>query len=46
MNFELAGGSHSSGNLMNLAHTNGLVVLPCERPQIKAGEIVSVLQIR
>ena len=44
--FELAGGSHSSGNLMNLAYINGLAVLNCEQPQIKAGETVSVLQIQ
>ena len=43
--FELAGGGHSSGNLMNLAQTNGLAVLKCERPPIKTGEWVSVLQI-
>ena len=43
--FTLAGGSHSSGNLMNLAQTNGLAVLRCDRPQIQAGESVQVLQV-
>ena len=43
--FALAGGSHSSGNLMNLAQTNGLAVLGCDRPQIQAGEIVRVMQV-
>lgn len=43
--FELAGGSHSSGNLINLAQTNGLAVLRGDRPQILAGETVPVLQV-
>ncbi len=42
--FELAGGSHSSGNLINLAGTNGLAVLPIDTKLISAGEIVSVLR--
>ena len=32
--FHLAGGSHSSGNLMNLSQTNGLAILPCNQTQI------------
>jgi molybdopterin molybdotransferase len=51
--FALARGSHSSGNLINLAQTNGLAVLRCDgqrpglnhRPQIQAGESVQVLQV-
>ncbi len=43
--FELAQGSHSSGNLMNLAQTNGLGVISCDRPCIQAGELMSVMKI-
>jgi molybdopterin molybdotransferase len=43
--FDLAGGSHSSGNLINLAHTNGLAVLSCDRPSIAAGDTVLVMQV-
>ncbi|MGF1603250.1 MAG: molybdopterin molybdenumtransferase MoeA [Chloroflexi bacterium AL-N5] len=43
--FSLASGSHSSGNLMNLSHTNGLAVLSLERPTIKAGELIQVMQV-
>lgn len=44
--FRVAGGSHSSGNLINLAHTNGLAVLPVGQTAIAAGELVLVLSIR
>ncbi len=44
--FELAGGSHSSGNLINLAGTNGLAVIPVGQTQIAAGDRIQVLQIR
>lgn len=43
--FSLAGGSHSSGNLMNLAQTNGLVVIPIEHPPVEPGTFVSVMQV-
>lgn len=43
--FQKAGGSHSSGNLINLAQTNGLAVLRVGQASIKAGEPVQVLQI-
>jgi len=43
--FSLAGGSHSSGNLMNLAQTNGLAVLPIDHPPIEAGETIQVMQV-
>lgn len=43
--FHLANGSPSSGNLINLAQTNGLAVLPVGQTHIAAGEEVTVLQI-
>ncbi len=43
--FQVAGGSHSSGNLINLAGTTGLAVLPVGQTAIAAGEFVQVLQI-
>jgi molybdopterin molybdotransferase len=43
--FDLAQGSHSSGNLMNLALTNGLAVLSCDRPIVEVGESVQVMQV-
>ncbi|NER49979.1 MAG: molybdopterin molybdotransferase MoeA [Symploca sp. SIO1A3] len=43
--FHLAGGSHSSGNLINLAQTTGLAVVPVGETVIPAGEYVQVLQI-
>ncbi|HBE53061.1 MAG TPA: molybdopterin molybdenumtransferase [Cyanobacteria bacterium UBA11369] len=43
--FQLAGGSQSSGNLINLARTNGLAVLPVGITSINAGEAVQVLQV-
>ncbi len=43
--FDLAGGSHSSGNLINLANTNGLAVLSCDRPSVAEGDWVLVMQV-
>ncbi|NEQ36610.1 MAG: molybdopterin molybdotransferase MoeA [Okeania sp. SIO3I5] len=43
--FKLAGGSHSSGNLINLAGTTGLAVVPINETLIPAGELVQVLKI-
>ncbi|NEO38356.1 MAG: molybdopterin molybdotransferase MoeA [Moorea sp. SIOASIH] len=43
--FHLASGSHSSGNLINLAQTNGLAVVPIGKTLIRAGESVLVLQV-
>lgn len=43
--FDLAGGSHSSGNLINLAQTNSLAVLPVDVKFIRPGEMVKVLQV-
>lgn len=43
--FEVAGGSHSSGNLINLAQTNSLAVVPVDQTVIPEGEIVEVMQV-
>lgn len=43
--FHLAGGNHSSGNLINLAQTNGLAVLPVGKTLISQGDFVQVLQV-
>jgi molybdopterin molybdotransferase len=43
--FTLSGGSHSSGNLINLAGTNALGVVPIEIESIRAGDRVRVLAI-
>jgi molybdopterin molybdotransferase len=43
--FQLAGGSHSSGNLINLAQTNSLAVLPVGQTLIASGQEVAVMQV-
>ncbi|XHX76687.1 MAG: gephyrin-like molybdotransferase Glp [Stenomitos frigidus ULC029] len=43
--FALAGGSHSSGNLINLAGTNGLAVVPMGKTHVSSGESIFVMQI-
>ncbi len=43
--FDLAGGNHSSGNLINLAGTTGLAMMPVGQTHINAGEKILVLQI-
>ena len=43
--FALAGGSHSSGNLINLAQTNGLAVVPIGQKLITKGEQVKVMNL-
>jgi molybdopterin molybdotransferase len=43
--FELAGGNHSSGNLINLSQTNGLAVLGCGCTSVSAEEDVLVMQV-
>jgi molybdopterin molybdotransferase len=43
--FSLAGGSHSSGNLMNLIQTSGLAVLTTQQPVVRPGEWAQVLQV-
>lgn len=44
--FSLAGGSHSSGNLINLAHTNALAVIPVGKNFIPAEETVDIMMIK
>jgi len=41
--FSLATGSHSSGNLINLAQTNALAIVPVGQTKISAGSDVEVL---
>ncbi|NET45400.1 gephyrin-like molybdotransferase Glp [Okeania sp. SIO2B3] len=43
--FQLAGGSHNSGNLINLAGSTGLAVVPLNETLIAIGESVKVLKI-
>ncbi|MEM9449061.1 MAG: gephyrin-like molybdotransferase Glp [Cyanobacteria bacterium P01_E01_bin.6] len=41
--FTLAGGSHSSGNLINLASTNALAIVPIGQTHITAGNDISIM---
>ncbi|MBE9181037.1 molybdopterin molybdotransferase MoeA [Oculatella sp. LEGE 06141] len=43
--FHRAGGSLSSGNLINLAQTNGLAILPVGHTRVAAGEEVDIMQV-
>jgi molybdopterin molybdotransferase len=43
--FQLATGSHNSGNLINLSQTNGLAVVPIGITKIEAGDWVKVMQV-
>ena len=43
--FSLAGGTHHSANLINLAQTNGLAVIPLGETTIEAGTKVMVMQV-
>ena len=43
--FRLAGGGHSSGNLINLAGTNALAVIPVGTQSIETGEQVRVMVV-
>ncbi|WOD41269.1 gephyrin-like molybdotransferase Glp [Nodosilinea sp. E11] len=43
--FELAGGGHNSGNLINLAGTNALAVVPVGTKLIPAGETAQVMVV-
>ena len=43
--FVLAGGSHSSGNLINLAQTNALAIVPIGEKLITAGSEVRVMLV-
>jgi len=42
---QLAGGSHSSGNLINLADTNSLAVIPVGQTQIASGESIELMLV-
>ena len=44
--FQLAGGSHSSGNLINISQTNALACLPVEKSLIEQGEKVRVMKMK
>ena len=44
--FALAGGSHSSGNLINLAQTNGLAIVPVGQKLISANNKVKVMLVQ
>lgn len=41
--FSLSTGSHSSGNLINLAYTNSLAVIPVGQTQIAAGDRLQIM---
>lgn len=41
--FELAEGSHNSGNLINLAHTKGVAIVPVGERLIPTGSMVQIL---
>lgn len=43
--FAIAGGSHSSGNLINLAQTNGLAIVPIDQKLIEAGSEVKAMLV-
>ncbi len=43
--FSLAGGGHNSANLINLAQTSGLAVVPIDTTEIKAGSEIMVMQV-
>jgi molybdopterin molybdotransferase len=43
--FRRAGGSHSSGNLINLAQTNSLAIIPIGQTLIPVGQPIQILQV-
>ncbi|PSB34305.1 gephyrin-like molybdotransferase Glp [Stenomitos frigidus] len=43
--FNLAGGSHSSGNLINLAGASGLAIVPIGQTHISSGDSIQVMSI-
>ncbi len=45
LTFSLAGGSHSSGNLINLSRTNALAVVPQGQTHIPAGKVAQVMVV-
>jgi molybdopterin molybdotransferase len=44
--FQLAGGSHSSGNLINLAQTNALAIVPVGQTTIAECKAVQIMLVR
>jgi molybdopterin molybdotransferase len=45
LEFELAAGSHQSGNLINLAQTNAFAVLPVGKMEYAVGSVVQVFPV-
>lgn len=45
LRFQLAGGSQSSGNLINLAQTNALAIVPIGQTQIEAGAPLQIMLV-
>jgi molybdopterin molybdotransferase len=45
LQFRVAGGSHSSGNLINLAQTNGLAMIPRGETFVETGAWINILQL-
>jgi molybdopterin molybdotransferase len=43
--FQLSGGSHSSGNLINLSRTNGLAMIPIGQTLVAADAMIDILCI-
>lgn len=43
--FDLAGGSHSSGNLINLAQTNALAIVPMGETGVEKGDRVRIMLV-
>ena len=43
--FDTAAGSYSSGNLINLAQTNGLAVIPVGQKMVPAGDSIKIMQV-
>ncbi|MGJ3252530.1 MAG: molybdopterin molybdotransferase MoeA [Elainellaceae cyanobacterium] len=43
--FQLPGGSHSSGNLINLVQTNALAIVPIGETRIAAGQPVQIMLV-
>lgn len=43
--FHLAGGSHSSGNLINLAQTNALAMVPIGQKRVEKGDRVRIMLV-
>lgn len=44
--FSLAGGSHSSGNLINLSQTNSLAIVPIGQTRIPTNATVRIMMVQ